>query len=113
MSVPHVSSGEVINLGQRIDNTETQNSRALVRTNDFEAILMQLSEGKSLPEHAVSGPFTVQCVRGEARFYVRGEPRDLAPGDWLFLDTGVPHAVEAKSDCSLLLTIVFSEGTHA
>lgn len=113
MSVPHVSPGQVINLGDRIDGIETQNSRALVKTNDFEAILMQLSAGKTLPEHAVTGPLMLQCLRGEVRFNINGEARDLSPGDWVFLEAGTSHAVEAKTDCSLLLTIVFSEGTHA
>lgn len=113
MSVPHVTSGEAINLAERIDDIETQNSRALVKTEDFEAILMQVSGGKSLPEHAVTGPLTLQCLRGKARFFVNGTPRELSPGDWLFLEAGVPHSVEAMSDCTLLLTIIFSEGTHA
>lgn len=113
MAVPHVSPGEVINLSERIDGIETQHSRALVKTDDFEAILLQLSEGNSVPEHAVTGPILVQCLRGEARFDVGNAPRDLAPGDWMFLEKGSPYAVEAKSDCSLLLTVIFAEGTHA
>ena len=113
MSIPHVKSGQVINLEDRVETIETGHSRALVKTDDFEAMLMLLSNGQALPEHAVTGPFTVQCLRGEARFSINDQPRQLTPGDWLFVDTGLPYAVEAKSDCSLLITVVFAEGTHA
>lgn len=113
MSVPHVTSGEVINLAERIDDIETQNSRALVKTDNFEAILLQVSKGNSVPEHAVTGPITVQCLRGEARFNVNGNARKLSPGSWLFIEPGVSYSVDADTDCSLLMTVVFAEGTHA
>lgn len=107
MAVPHVSPGESINLLERIDAIETGNSRALVKSDRFTAMVLQLPAGNLAPEHSVPGPVTVHCLKGRAKFKMIGAERDLAPGDWLFLEGGAAHSIEAVSDCALLVTIVF------
>lgn len=108
MSVPHVSPGEAINLLDRIDAIETRHSRALVKSDRFTAMLLLVPAGNRAPEHSVPGPITVQCLTGRARFTAGSASRDLAAGDWLFLEGGAAHSVEALSDCALLVTIVFA-----
>jgi quercetin dioxygenase-like cupin family protein len=107
MAIEHAALGEVVDLGTfGPENTDTH-TVALVKTDQFEAIRMFVRAGTTVPPHKVNGPITVQCLRGEAAFFVGSEPRDLKPGTWLHIEGGKEHAIEAKTDCVLLVTIIF------
>ena len=69
---------------------------------------MVLPGGKEIREHQAKGDITVQCLEGQVDFQVAGEPRDLTPGAFLYLDTGAPHALKALDDSVLLLTIALT-----
>ncbi|MEX2015279.1 MAG: cupin domain-containing protein, partial [Candidatus Hydrogenedentales bacterium] len=82
-------------------------SNALVKTDAFEAILMHLPAGKTVPPHAVEGPIIVHCLEGSVNFPVDGQPRPMRAGDWMHLAAGQSHAVEALEESRLLVTILF------
>ncbi len=107
MAIDHVEHGEVIDLGTfGLEGNDTH-TVALVKTPWFEAVRLFVRAGGKVPPHKVDGPITVQCLRGSATFYVGSEPREIRPGSWLHLEGGALHAVEAKSDTVLLVTILF------
>lgn len=106
MAMHHCRPGEVAHLGP-ISDTSIQTA-ALARTEAFEAIHMIVRAGQSIAPHHVAGSITVYCIHGHVRFE-GGAPPELRTGDWLFLDPGAPHAVQAVEDSALLLTILFNE----
>lgn len=106
MAIHHCQSGEISRLGS-IDAATTR-TVALARTPSFEAIHLVVRAGETIPEHRVAGSMTLYCIAGHVRFD-GGSPPDLRAGDWLFLDPGTPHRVEAIADSSLLLTILFDQ----
>jgi quercetin dioxygenase-like cupin family protein len=107
MALHHCQSGEVARLGV-IDDLATVTA-ALARTPSFEAIHLVVRAGQSIARHHVAGSMTLYCIAGHMR--LSGDaPAELQAGDWLFLDPGTPHSVEAVADSSLLLTILFDEG---
>lgn len=113
MAIEHAALGEVIDLetfGPQDTDTHTV---ALVKTDRFEAVRLFTRAGSTVPPHKVDGPITVQCLRGEATFFVGAEPQEMGPGTWLHIDGGKVHSIEARTDCVLLVTIVFGrdEGT--
>lgn len=81
---------------------------ALARTSAFEAIHLVVRAGQSIPSHHVAGSITLYCIAGHIRLEGRSPP-ELWAGDWLYLDPGAAHSVEAVVDSSLLLTILFDE----
>jgi len=103
MAVKHAQHGEVVGLNA----FHTTESAALVKTEKFEAIRVVIEAGKSLPPHHVPGPITVQCLSGQCTFIVGKEPREMRPGDWLYLDGNVSHSVKATEKTALLVTILF------
>lgn len=107
MALHHCQSGEVAHLGM-IDDPATATA-ALARTAAFEAIHLVVRAGQSIAPHRVAGSMTLYCIAGHVRLD-SGVPVDLRAGDWLFLEPGTPHAVEAIADAALLLTILFDEG---
>lgn len=106
MALHHCRSGEVTTLGSVGD--AAARTVALARTPSFEAVHLVVRAGETIPPHRVDGSMTLYCIAGHVRFD-GGTPPDLRAGDWLFLDPGAPHAVEAVADSSLLLTILFDE----
>ncbi len=106
MALHHFSSGEVARLGS-ISDSAVQTA-ALARTRCFEAIHMVVRAGQSIPPHKVAGSMTLYCIAGHVRFESDASS-ELRTGDWLFLDPGTPHAINAVTDSSLLLTILFDE----
>jgi len=69
-------------------------------------IVFDFRKGQGLPEHTAAFPIMVQSLRGTIRFTAAGKTTDLAPGSIAHLTTRLPHAVEALTDATLLLTML-------
>lgn len=110
MAQPHLQSGQigsVLPLGSSLTKTP---SYALLKAAQLEVIRVVLMAGKSMPEHQVQGEITVQCLEGVAEFRAGTEMHRMRAGDFLHLDGGVPHALTAREDASLLVTICLLPG---
>lgn len=106
MAIHHAVSGELINirpLGSSIGTTRTS---TLYKTQHLEVFRMVLLAGKEMPEHKVAGELTVQCLEGSIEFSI-GSTRDVMhPGDLKCLAGGIPHALRAIEDSSVLVTLL-------
>lgn len=106
MGLPHCVAGEVMNLVQPKEEFPADKSIALVKTEAIEVIRMVLPKGKEIPTHSVPGEITVQCISGLLSFFVEGEAREMQRADWLYLSANQEHALAAKEDSVLLVTII-------
>jgi quercetin dioxygenase-like cupin family protein len=59
-----------------------------------------------MPVHAVDGPVTVQCIEGEVDLEMNEGHQVLHTGDLIYLAAGVPHALTAFQNTSILVTVV-------
>lgn len=107
MAIEHAAFGEVVNLKTFGPQNVDTHTVALTRTEHLETVRLFTPAGGKVPPHKVDGPITVQCLRGDALFFVGTEPREMSPGDWMHIEGGKTHAIEAKTDCVLLVTIFF------
>ncbi len=107
MAIQHARPGEVIDLNTFGPEGTDTHTAAVVKTNQFEAIRLFVKAGSTVPDHKVDGPITVQCLRGEAVFFVGTQPKPMKTGAWLHIEGGDSHSIEAKTDCVFLITIVF------
>lgn len=78
---------------------------ALIKGAQLEVVRIVLPAGKGLREHSAPGEITVQCIEGECEFTIEGAVHLLRAGDWLHLGARAPHALLARSDTSLLVTL--------
>lgn len=108
MNKGHIKSGEVVNLQTLKTGMSSEQTFALIKTEDMEVIRMVLPRGKDVMEHSVEGGISVQCIEGEVIFHIGDEAQTLSPSDWLYLKKGQPHAIHAKTDAVLLVTILFT-----
>ncbi len=106
MSLPHATSGDVVDLKPLGVRLPTAMSTAIVRTAHLELIRSVLHKGRSVPEHKVDGEMTIQCIEGKLTVHAHGLTIPLAAGELLFLSGGVPHSLTANEDSSALLTLV-------
>ena len=108
MSIPHVKSGEVVQLplGPALIGAKTT---TLVKTTDLELIRLVLHAGKQIPSHKAPGEITVQCLEGRVAFTAGAKTQELTGGQLLYLAAGEPHALKALEDSSLLVTLLMAK----
>jgi len=70
-----------------------------------------LAAGKVIPEHQAPGEIIVQCLEGEVAFTACGKTETLEAGRMLYLSSAAPHALEARQDSSVLVTILLGKRT--
>jgi quercetin dioxygenase-like cupin family protein len=107
MALHHVKSGEAVDLSPLGNALQTTKTKALVKTDAFEACHLIVLAGKEIPPHDVPGNITLHCLEGRVQLVLEKSTIELAPGQWIYLDGGEKHAVVGVEDSSLLLTILF------
>lgn len=110
MAIQHAQEGEVVDIRPFGPAIAEQATKTLIKTAEIEVIRLVILKGKGIAEHKARGPIVVQCLEGAVGFTVAGEAHELRGGDLLHLSAGVPHALQATEDTSLLLTIVLNQG---
>ena len=81
-------------------------SRTLLRTANSRTVLFGFAEGQELSEHTSTQHALIQVLSGECEFSLAGKPHQLKSVDLLYMPPGLPHAVKARQQFSMLLTLV-------
>lgn len=108
MTLPHITSGEIVNLKTLKADMPVDSTCALFKASEMEVIRMVLPEGKKIPEHRVAGKISIQCVSGHTKLSLGTKVQDLHEGDWLYIDGNELHALEAVAASVLLVTILLT-----
>ena len=113
MSLPHAASGDLINIAPLGDQLESAVSTAFMKTEHLELMRLVLQAGKSMPEHSVEGDVTLQCLEGRVELEAHGKRQALGPGQMVYLAPGVPHALHARENASVLMTVLLNQPVNA
>jgi len=81
-------------------------SRTLHRDDRVKIVLFGFAGGQELSQHTASVPAIIEILSGEARVTLDGEEKELSRGSWVFMEANLLHAVYAKSDVVMLLTML-------
>jgi len=109
MSLPHAASGDLINIAPLGDQLESAVSTAFLKTEHLELMRLVLQAGKSMPEHWVEGDVTLQCLEGSVELEAHGRRQTLGPGQMVYLAPKVPHALHARENTSVLMTVLLNQ----
>jgi quercetin dioxygenase-like cupin family protein len=109
MSLPHATSGDLINIRPLGEKLKESVSTALLKTAHLEVMRLVLATGKLFPEHKVEGEVTIQCIEGVIELHAHQKTQILLAGDMVYLAGGEPHSLLAKEDASVLLTILLHQ----
>lgn len=77
--------------------------KVLMNRPGYRLVLLNLRSGQGIPEHATREMVTVYAVRGHITFYEDKSPYELREGQVLWIEGGVPHALKAHEDSTLLV----------
>ena len=105
MAQVHVESGQVTSVAALGPQLRQHRTAALLKARQLEVVRLVLPAGKALPEHAAPGEITLQCLEGAIELGTPSGTQRMQAADFIHLDAGVPHALRALDDASLLLTI--------
>jgi quercetin dioxygenase-like cupin family protein len=106
MALHHASPGEVIDLDLPAQAAGTPGTKAIVKTDRFEAIRLVLEQGDAIPAHQVASQITLHCLQGTANVKLADRTLPLHPDQWVFFAANTVHGIDAVTDAVLLMTIM-------
>ncbi|RMF61041.1 MAG: cupin domain-containing protein [Calditrichaeota bacterium] len=81
-------------------------SRSLLKKESGSVTLFAFAAGEKLSEHTAPYDALVQVLEGEAEIVVGKTPFVVKAGEMLHLPADVPHAVQARSNFKMVLTML-------
>jgi quercetin dioxygenase-like cupin family protein len=113
MALPHAELLEVINVSPLGPNLKEAVSTSLIKTDRLQLLHLVLPAHKDMPEHHVDQQCTIHCLEGTVEVVWPGGMRQLREGNIVVLPGRERHALRARTDCAVLLTLVLDRGDAA
>jgi quercetin dioxygenase-like cupin family protein len=110
MALPHASHLDVINvapLGEALHGTV---STSLIKTDRIQLLHLVLAPHQDQPQHHVDDECTIHCLEGEVELVTGAGVRKLRPGNVVVLAAKQQHALRARSEAAVLVTILLNKG---
>jgi quercetin dioxygenase-like cupin family protein len=86
-------------------------ARTLAKYPDLRVVLIVINAGGRLEKHRAGGRISVHTLHGRIRFNTAEQSVELAAGQMLTLERGIPHDVEGVVDSAFLLTIAWRDAS--
>lgn len=110
MALPHAHPLDVIALRPLGDALRSTPSTSLLKTRRVQLLHLVLRERQDMPMHHVDDECTLHCLEGTVEIDMPGGLRRLNAGELVVLPARQPHAVRARSDAALLVTLLLDDG---
>jgi quercetin dioxygenase-like cupin family protein len=81
-------------------------SRTVIKKPAGTVTLFAFDAGEGLSEHSTPHDALVQGLEGRLEVTIAGEPHQVDAGDALLLPATVPHALRARTQAKMLLTMI-------
>ena len=104
----NIVKGEALILKEQVDYQPGQVvSKTLAQNKAVSLTLFAFSKGEEISTHDSIGDAMVHVIEGTGQFTVDNVEHICKAGDVLVMPAKKPHAVFAKEDFKMLLTVVF------
>jgi quercetin dioxygenase-like cupin family protein len=102
--------GTAFNLEAYVDYADgSVVSKTLLKKEIGNITLFAFDKGQGLSEHTAPFDAVVQILDGSAEITIGGEPQLVSKGDMLIMPANISHALHAKKQFKMLLTMIRSE----
>ena len=81
-------------------------SRTIYRDDHVKIVLFGFAGGQELSQHTASVPAILEILQGDARVTLDGEEKEFSAGSWVYMQANLPHAIYARTDVIMLLTML-------
>jgi quercetin dioxygenase-like cupin family protein len=106
MAIHHAKAGEIVDLRPLGGALKNATTRAIVKSDAFEAVHLIVTAGRKIADHQVDGAITLHCIEGRIQLGLPDKQLELAAGEWIYLEGGTKHSVTGIENSSLVLTIL-------
>jgi quercetin dioxygenase-like cupin family protein len=110
MAIPHAQPLDVINVSPLGDKLQGAVSTSLIKTGRLQLLHMVLPAHKDQPFHHVADECTVHCLEGTVEVVMGVGTKQLNAGNVILLPAMQEHALRARTDCAVLVTLVLDHG---
>jgi quercetin dioxygenase-like cupin family protein len=110
MALPHAQLLDVVSVRPLGDRLIDAFSTSLVKTSRLQVLHLVLPARQDQPEHHVADECIVHCLEGDVEVVMPGGSRRLGPGQFVVLPAGQRHALSARVDSAVLLTLLLWNG---
>ena len=106
--IKNIDHEKVLNLASQITAAPGQiASKTLAQNKAVSLTVFAFSKGEEISTHDSTGDAMVHVIEGVGQFTVDGVGHICRVGDVLVMSAKKPHAVFAKEDFKMLLTVIF------
>jgi quercetin dioxygenase-like cupin family protein len=81
-------------------------SRQVIKAAGGNVTLFAFDEGQELSEHTAPFDALVHVLEGEADIRISGQPYELKAGEGIIMPANAPHALFARKNFKMLLTMI-------
>ena len=110
MALPHAKHLDVINVGPLGEELHGQVSTSLIKTDRIQLLHLVLSKHQDQPQHHVDDECTIHCLEGDVEVVTGGGVRRLRPGNVIVLPARQEHALRARTEAAVLVTLLLDRG---
>jgi quercetin dioxygenase-like cupin family protein len=110
MALPHAKHLDVINVAPLGDQLQGTVSTSLIKTERIQLLHMVLAAHQEQPMHHVDDECTIHCLEGAVDVVMGAGVRQLRPGNVLVLPPRQQHALKARADSAVLVTLLLHGG---
>lgn len=110
MALPHAQPLDVISVRPLGATLGQSVSTSLLKTGRLQLLHMVLLAHQDQPDHHVDDECTVHCLEGDIEVVMPGGTRRLRAGDLVVLPGRQRHALRARSDSAVLVTLLLDRG---
>jgi quercetin dioxygenase-like cupin family protein len=110
MALPHAQLLDVINVAPLGDKLREAVSTSLIKTDRLQLLHLVLPAHQDQPQHHVADQCTIHCLEGDVEVVTGTGVKRLHPGNVVVLPAQQQHALRARTDCAVLVTLLLDHG---
>lgn len=110
MALPHAQPLDVVDVSPLGPKLAGAVSTSLLKTGRIQLLHMVLPAHHDQPQHHVDDECTIHCLEGEVELVMPGNTRHLRAGSLVVLPARQKHALRARTDCAVLVTLLLRGG---
>lgn len=110
MALPHAQPMDVINVGPFGDELHGTVSTSLIKTRRIQLLHLVMAKHQDQPQHHVDNECVIHCLEGEVEVVMGSGVRMLRAGSLVVLPAGQQHALRARAESAVLVTLLLEKG---
>jgi len=110
MALPHAQHLDVIGVRPLGEALADAVSTSLIKTERLQLLHLVLPAHREVQEHRVDDECTLHCLEGEVEVVTGSLTKRLRAGELVVLPALQPHALRARSDSAVLMTLLLRQG---